>query len=151
MYSAFTPEGYTNLVDRIRRLTPESRRHWGTMDVGQMLDHMNGYMEIAAGERKLGLAVPGVFRPLLRLIYLKWGFKFSKNLPTAPDLKTKASAGADVERHRERSLELLDRLRQYAEANAPQPPVNPLFGKGWKVWGEALWVHFDHHLRQFGV
>jgi hypothetical protein len=151
MQSAFSPDGYANLVSRIRQMTPETPRQWGTMSVSQMLDHMNIYMEIAANERKLGLAVPGVFRPLLRLVYLTWGFRFSRNLPTAPVLKSQAPAAADFDRHRDRSLELLDRLRHYAEANHPQPPVNPLFGRGWKVWGQALWVHYDHHLRQFGV
>ena len=35
----FTKEVSDGIIDRLNKLTPESERHWGKMDVSKMLAH----------------------------------------------------------------------------------------------------------------
>ena len=58
----FDPAVKKDIIDRINKLTPQSQRQWGKMDVAQMLTHCQMPLGVATGDHKL----KGSF--LLRLI-----------------------------------------------------------------------------------
>ena len=45
MNTLFTSSSLSQILSRIEKLTPNSQRQWGKMNVAQMLAHCNIYME----------------------------------------------------------------------------------------------------------
>ena len=52
MKSFFEKETYNELMSRIEKLTPDSKRLWGKMSVAQMLAHNSEALEMATGNKK---------------------------------------------------------------------------------------------------
>jgi hypothetical protein len=73
-----------------------------------------------------------------------------KSLPTAPEFIVKSPPG-EFERNRDLLIESLERAVQKGKTDEPWG-VSPVFGKLTpKRWGEAIYKHVDHHLRQYGL
>ena len=53
MKSIFDEEVYAEVLDRIEKLTPDTQRQWGKMDVAQMLAHCQNPLEVALGRQAL--------------------------------------------------------------------------------------------------
>ncbi len=134
------------IIDRIHKLTPESRAQWGKMTVGQMLAHLQMPMGIALGTKKiprsfLGSLLGGLFK---KQLYNDKPFK--RNLPTAPSFKM--TSPKEFEEEKQKVIEV---IRKFNEENLIDTP-HPVFGKMTKEqWGRSNWKHLDHHLQQFGV
>lgn len=134
------------IIDRINKLTPESRAKWGKMTVGQMLAHLQMPMGIALGTKTiprsfLGRLLGGLFK---KQLYNDKPFK--RNLPTAPSFKM--TTAREFEEEKQKVIEV---IRKFNEENLIDIP-HPVFGKMTKEqWGLSNWKHLDHHLQQFGV
>jgi hypothetical protein len=60
------------------------------------------------------------------------------------------TASADIETEKTNLVELLKQVRALPDDSILQP--HPMYGKlNRKQWGRFMYVHLDHHLRQFGV
>lgn len=145
----FESTAYTNLTERIDKLTAGSKGLWGKMSVAQMLAHC-----------KQAFKVPLSSKPLPRLFIgrlIGWAIKgnlyntkpWPKGLPTAPDFIIKDDR--DFETEKASLLLLIKKFHDAGPKGAGLFP-HPLFGKlRADQWGKAMWKHMDHHLRQFGV
>ena len=136
-----------DLLDRLERLTPDSRALWGTMTAPQMLAHVVDWMLMAKGELKTApKRVPLRYTPIKQLA-IYW-LPFPKGVPTAPELITRSASEWEAE------CAALRRHIQWFESLDPQTtwPEHPAFGtlttKAWEVLG---YRHTDHHFRQFGI
>ena len=49
----FDPAVKQDIIARINKLTPQSQRQWGKMDVAQMLAHCQMPLGVATGDHKL--------------------------------------------------------------------------------------------------
>ncbi len=145
----YDPTTLRLLLERIRRLQPDSPRRWGRMTVAQMLAHCCAVLEVALGER---VQPP---RPLSRLTgWLRRGglasnTPFARNRPTHPDLVVRDPRDFATEQAR-----LLDLLQSFAKAGPEGAPTLPhaTYGKlSPTQWGGWVGKQLDHHLRQFGV
>lgn len=143
----FSPAVKQEIIERINKLTPQSQRQWGKMDVAQMLAHVQLPIQIAYGTHQ----PKGSF--LLRLIgplfkSKLWDEKpYKQGLPTDP---TFIMTGVEKDFEKEKA-ELLDLVNRFSEATIVGEK-HPVFGKLSKEnWSKATWKHLDHHLRQFGV
>jgi hypothetical protein len=138
------------LIDRINRLTVESKASWGRMNVEQMLSHL-----VQTGELPFTSTAPdhstfarrNLIKPLA--LYL---------LPMPKEIKT----SAQIDQHQDgrkplgfdldkaeliKSVDRLGTLAADHECN-----YHPYFGKmSAREWGLISHKHMDHHLRQFGV
>ena len=78
----FEPAVKQEIVDRINKLTPESKAGWGKMNVGQMLAHLQMPIGVVLGKHKI---VPNFFGrtigPFLKQILYN-DRPFKRNLPT---------------------------------------------------------------------
>lgn len=83
----FDTEIRQRVLERLDRLTPESRPRWGTMSVGEMLCHLIDYFEIALGTRRAKPYAGPVVQFLLRGILLYWLFAYPKGAKTLPELQ----------------------------------------------------------------
>ncbi len=150
MNNLFNEADVKRILERLTRLTPDSKRLWGTMNVAQMLAHCNVSLETAMGlnfpKRKL---IGRLFGKLIKL-------KFLDKKPMIKNSRTEDSYVTsdekfDFETERSKALNL---VRTFYENGPEKCTMHPhsYFGKLTPdEWAILKWKHYDHHLRQFGV
>lgn len=143
-----SPADRAALIARLDRLTPHATPLWGRMNAQQMLAHLVDGLRMAAGELPVSpkYLLPLRYFPVKHLmIYV---LPFPRNVPTAPELRSRPPESIDVERMKVK--ELLETLAAFP-ADAPRAD-HPIFGTMTTAhWGALGHKHIDHHLRQFGV
>ena len=134
------------LVDRINNLRPSSQRVWGTMDVAQMLAHVQRPLGVAIGTHQLkGNIIMRMLSPFIRK-QLYNDTPYRRNLPT--DKTFKIADHREFERERQQLLSMID---SFSEDKITKKP-HPYFGHFTvEQWSKMNWKHIDHHLHQFGV
>lgn len=139
-----------SLIERINKLTPETRPLWGRFDVVSMLAHCNEGMRMGTGELKIAFKFsPAAVQPLKWLILNV--FPLPKGVKTAPELLRDVTPEAEVFEHERRAL--IEHISTFCDRPDDKPrPVHPAFGRlSRKAWDALAAKHIDHHLRQFGV
>ena len=143
----FDPAVKQEIIDRINKLTPQTKQLWGKMNASQMLAHVQMPIRIAYGTHQ----PKGSF--LLRLIGPLFKSKlwdenpYKQSLPTDP---TFIMIGEEKEFEKEK-LSLLNLINSFSNESIVGEQ-HPVFGKLTKEnWSKATWKHLDHHLKQFGV
>ncbi|HLA62974.1 MAG TPA: DUF1569 domain-containing protein [Rhodothermales bacterium] len=147
MPTLFDPTARAALLDRVDRLTPDARRVWGKMSLGQMLAHTAGQLRLGLGEMPVKrMRTPYGF-PVLRQLAI-YVVPWPKGAPSAPELL--AVPPAEVEAGKAAVRECAER---FGALGPDHPwPLHPAFGRlSRRAWGVLSWRHLDHHLRQFGV
>ena len=143
----FDPAVKQEIIDRIHRLTPQTKQLWGKMNVSQMLAHVQMPIRIALGTHNpQGSFLLRVIGPLFKSKL--WDeTPFKQSLPTDP---TFVMTGGEKEFEKEKSV-VLELVNNFTTDNIVGER-HPVFGKLTKEnWSKATWKHLDHHLRQFGV
>lgn len=146
--SLWEEDARRDLLERLARLTANSRPQWGRMNAPQMLTHVNDQFRMALGDLPtVSERLPIRYPPLNSLVayVLPW----PKSSPTAPELLARIDQSTwPVE------VATFAMLLQRFAALPPDAawPVHPAFGRlsrrGWALLG---YRHTDHHLRQFGA
>jgi len=142
----FEPVVKQDILDRLNKLSPETKAEWGKMNVAQMMAHCQMPMGVGLGVHKIPRSFVGrLFGSLIKpIIYNDKPFK--KSLPT-----DKSFIMADPKDFAKEKEKLSSMIREFKEENITDSP-HPLFGKLTKEqWSKATWKHLDHHLRQFGA
>jgi Protein of unknown function (DUF1569) len=141
---------YKTIRNRIENLKPDAQRQWGKMDVAQMIAHCNVPIEQATGKVPFKDESNFISRTLIKwLVFsnVKKG-SFGKNAPTVKSFVI--SDPKDFEKEKQRILQNLEEF--YAKGNQDGLNPHPGFGKFTKDnWGELMYVHLDHHLKQFSL
>jgi len=138
------------LSDRLSRLTPDSRRVWGTMTPHEMLCHLSDSFHGMLGERQVSSAN---WSPLRRVVF-KWvafhtPLPWPRGIPTLKEVNphrdgTKPSA---FEHDRAQLLLVMRRFVAPDSRHVPHPMFGEMTREEWMIW---TFRHVDHHLRQFG-
>lgn len=142
-------EPITNeILVRIEKLSPASQRRWGKMDVAQMLAHLSTPLRTALGELKAKNVYVPVVSPLFKRYLINKGRFWEGKTPTMGEFLIKDQRDFDTEKKIFLAL-----FARFVEAGRiGQLASHPFFGKMDAAdWGKTTYVHFDHHLRQFGV
>jgi hypothetical protein len=141
------------IVRRLDRVRPDTRRLWGKMSAHQMVCHLSDGFRLYMGQKKVAPA--GGFYPskVLRWIALWAPMKWPHGFKTMPELDQQAGAGTlPVEFARD-----LRELQNLLERFVKQPRdftwrAHPHFGEmSERDWMRLAYLHADHHLRQFGA
>ncbi len=149
MSSIFNPAHSAELVDRLNKLTSESKPLWGKMNVSQMLAHLQQPLKVSLGEQKLKRSFVGLLFGKMAKKKMLGENGFGKNLPTDPNFIIKGDR--HFEQERTATIEYLTRLTS-GGADVLTKEAHPFFGKMTENdWDKLNWMHIDHHLRQFGV
>jgi len=134
---------------RIGRLRPDSMRQWGKMNPSQALAHCALAMENALGDtvfprHPLGRVIGGWAK---RGLLVK-GKPMARNAPTHPTVLVKDQRNFEVERSR--LGRAIDRFASGPAACTRHPHF--FFGAMTpNEWAAFMYIHLDHHLRQFDV
>ena len=136
---------------RINRLSPETKALWGTMNVTQMLTHMNDAFRIALG-MKPAVDITSFFTRNITFPAAVYVLPFwPKGEATADELDQQKSGSKPRDFYTE--LEFLLKMMDVFNEREPQKlKPHPMFGALIKKqWRDLLVKHLNHHLRQFGV
>jgi hypothetical protein len=136
------------LLERIDRLAPDVKAHWGMMTAHRMICHLTDSLRVCSGEIPAEARKSMLANPIARWL-LAYVVPFPKaKAETAPEmlLTQPADWQADVTAVREQLRGAARRGPTGAWAR------HPAFGDvSGKLYGVFIYKHFDHHLRQFGV
>ena len=147
MKSFWNESDRREILERLRRIDPETPPMWGKMTADKIVCHLGdqlrlAYAEIPAEKPRGALR----FWPINALIIrvLPW----PKGAPTPQESWTTAPKAWQEDL---RTLEAL--VEEFGRKPREGPwPDHGLFGKmSGSLWGILSYRHFDHHLRQFGV
>jgi hypothetical protein len=146
----FDPACATEITDRLDRVQAGSMRQWGKMTLPQAFAHMSGGLEIAVGDTKpprlfLGRIIGG----LVKKMALGNDTPMRRNSPTVPALVITDERDFAAERDRLRTL--VSRFVAGGRKGCTTEP-HSFFGRLTPdEWGELMYKHIDHHLRQFSA
>jgi hypothetical protein len=147
MKSIFVITDNDEIIERINKLTPETKAIWGKMTVDQMLKHTNEALVVAFGEKELRINF--LMKFLGKMMKNKiFNSEFKKSSPTAPEFIFREKYDFDSSKK--------DLIRNFSRFRVGEQSItltnHPFWGKmSHEDWNKLMWNHIDHHLRQFGV
>jgi hypothetical protein len=141
----FAESKHNEFRDRVLAMTPTSPRQSGTMNVAQMLHHLNLASGGALGFYKVPDESYLVSRTLFRWILVDWFAEQPTGLRLPKGFKIPHAAEFDFEYEKRQLLKIVD-----AAWNARSPGdwgPHPMFGTmSPSEWGKLLQIHIDYHL-----
>ncbi|MFT7267997.1 MAG: hypothetical protein ACI905_000196 [Roseivirga sp.] len=150
MKNIFTPEVNQEVIERINRLTTETKPQWGKMNISQMLAHCNITYEMAYENKH---SKPKGIMKLILKFFVKGivvGEKpYKRNSQTAAVFIINTEKDFEVEK--ERLINYINKTHTLGKAHFEQR-ASLSFGKlSSTEWNNMFFKHLDHHLTQFGV
>ena len=135
---------------RVESVKPNSQRQWGTMEVDQMLHHLN----LACGGSQGFYDLPDesylISRTLFKWILVDWYPEQPVGLRLPTGFKIPHSKRFEFAYEKSQLLKILAVDWNARTEDAWKP--HPMFGKMTpKEWGKLLQIHVDYHLRQFAA
>lgn len=150
MKNLFNTKDLEETIERINKLTTETKPQWGKMKVDQMLAHCNVPYDMAFTNM---YEKPGAFKKFLLKLFVKQGVVGPKPYPansrTASEFIISDRRDFEIEKKK-----LVDYLRKTQSLGAAhfEGKESHSFGKlTADEWNVLFAKHLDHHLTQFGV
>ncbi|MEP6990847.1 MAG: DUF1569 domain-containing protein [bacterium] len=135
------------IVERMRRVRPETAPRWGVMTAPQMVVHLTDALRMATGDLVVrGKQHPVRFPPLKQLLI--YVLPMPKGSPTARELQARVPQAFAGEQEAFGAA-----MERFARRDPAEPwPPHPLFGAmSRRDWGVLAYRHCHHHLTQFGA
>ncbi|NHE56011.1 DUF1569 domain-containing protein [Cyclobacterium plantarum] len=139
----------TKLIRRVNSLSPDKRPFWGKMNATEMLHHCNlANQRILSWNKPVN---PGTFKQkFMKFLVLHVLPGFPRNVKTAAPFETRGKINTQAFENEKELFKtgLLEFAKPGKIFSAPHPYFGPL---NTRDWGRVVWMHVDHHLRQFGL
>lgn len=151
MRSLAIPGAIEELVSRVQKIRPESKRQWGSMTCDEMLCHLADSFRIVMGEKPVAMVPANRFtRRMMRFIALHVPLPWPRGIRTVPEVdpRRNGTRPSTFEADRQGLLTLLHRFAANDARYAQHPMFGSMSRQDWMIWG---YRHMDHHLRQFGA
>jgi hypothetical protein len=140
----------SEVLKRLDGVRSDAQRRWGTMSAHQMICHLSDALRAALGEKYVSpannLFMRAILKPLALWVPVSWphGFKTRPEMDQQLGGTQPATFAADVGELRA----LLERFCTEEGEFAP----HAMFGQLSRAERmRHAYLHFDHHLRQFGA
>ena len=140
-----------SLDERLRALTPDRPRRWGTLTAHEMLCHLGDSTDMALGARPRNHPVRTRRRVAWKLLWLWCPTPWPRGVRTSTrnDPRAEGTRPSEFTKDMERAIAGLARV---ADARDGLEPAHGIFGamsaRDWQRWA---YRHTDYHLRQFGA
>lgn len=149
MYNLYNKADNDKFIERINKITPDSKPQWGKMNAAEMLYHLRQPILVGFGEVKLKRTFMGFLFGGIAKKQMLSDKPTKKNLPTDP--KFRPAGKHEVEEEKRELIKTVQRIASLGAAGITGDP-HPFFGKLTPdEWNQLTWKHLDHHLSQFGV
>ncbi|MFT6827317.1 MAG: hypothetical protein ACJAZV_000599 [Roseivirga sp.] len=150
MKNIFLASNTEELIQRINKLSSDTKPQWGKMNAGQMLAHCNVTYEMAYEDKhpKAKGIMKFILKTFIKVMVV--GEKpYNKNLRTAPAFLM--TTEKDFQAEKVRLIGYLQKTVDLGEKHFDQKE-SLSFGKlSITEWNNMFYKHLDHHLTQFGV
>jgi len=150
MENIFSTDGTQIFLNRLNKLTPESKAIWGKMNVSQMLAHCNITYEMCYENKHK--KPTGLVKFILKFFVKKFvtnEVPYKKGGKTAPQFIITDQKEFEVEKTRLKNYIL---KTQELGATHFEGKESHSFGiLSSKEWNNMFAKHLDHHFNQFGV
>lgn len=137
------------ILNRIDKLSPNSRPQWGKMDVAPMLAHCSAFQDIAMGNTFpprgwLGVLIGTFVKPIFLMTS-----RLLRNMSTIPTILIVEEK--ELETEKEKLKQKIITFQNNGPEKCTSHP-HSFFGKLTpEQWGKGVYKHLDHHLNHFGV
>jgi len=150
MENIFEPAVAEKVINRIDKLTPETRPEWGKMDVSQMMAHCNVAYEMAfENKHPKPNAIMRWFIQLMAKSTVCGDKPYKKGQQTAPAFLINDKR--DFETEKKRLIGYIKKSEQLG-SDYFEGKESLSFGKlSSAEWNTMFHKHLNHHLTQFGV
>ncbi len=146
----FTEEKRHEYRQRIESVTLQSARQWGTMNVDQMLHHLNLACGGSLGFYDLPDESNLATRTVGKWVIVDWLPEQPVGLRVPKGFKIPHWQRFDFAYEKTQLLKIVE-TASHARSDAAWKP-HPLFGRMTpREWGKLLQMHLDYHLRQFAA
>jgi hypothetical protein len=142
----------TELVTRLRAVTPDSPRRWGRMTAHQMVCHVGDACRMALGQQRVSDASSLLRRTAIKWMALYLPLRWRPGIVTRPEIDQQVAGTKPTEFAAD--VASLDALLNAVAARPASEgwPRHPVFGAmSHAEWLRWAYLHTDHHLRQFGA
>ena len=142
----FNQHNYDAIIERIQSLSPNDNPLWGTMNAGQMLQHLNKAIGGGLGFFQFEDRSNLITRTIVKYVVLDVMKSFLKGTSTPKVLEATNPDSFDKEK-----AQLIDILTKgYQTTSDNEWQHHPYFGVMTRdEWGKLIMIHVHHHLQQF--
>lgn len=150
MKNIFNQAVVTETINRVEKLTSESKPYWGKMPVNTMLAHCNVAYELVFEDKhpKPNVIMKFILKSFIKDLVVNEK-PFKKSSMTSPVFIIKDERM--FEKEKTRLIDYITKTQQLGESHFDKKESHS-FGvltKG--EWNNMFYKHLDHHLNQFGV
>ncbi|HLJ85529.1 MAG TPA: DUF1569 domain-containing protein [Candidatus Angelobacter sp.] len=146
----FEPAAVAEVQQRIASMKSDSERQWGTMSPAQALAHCSASIAMALGDiREPRVFIGRLLGPLAKRSLLVRGEPMRRNALTPKSVEVRDNRNFASEQRR-----LSESVDLFASGGPERCSRHPHFFFGPltpQEWATLMYVHLDHHLRQFGA
>ncbi|NUM54833.1 MAG: DUF1569 domain-containing protein [Candidatus Hydrogenedentes bacterium] len=145
----FDHDYVNDIIARLNRIKPGAKPVWGTMTPEQMIGHLAFWVRYSMGKGEaLPFAGNWLTRNVIGPLTLSGWLPVPRNLKVESKLSVPQPVPADTETFHA----VLETYLELVQSGEIKPHAHPFFGDiGIDGWARMHVVHFEHHLRQFGV
>ncbi len=151
MKNILNPDVKQEIYNRLEKLDENSQRRWGKMTVNQMVCHLRDQIRLALGE----IIIPPwkiILKPLLKYFVLLGPPVPKGKVQTFPEIDQLLGKGSKPVNLQNDIKLLKEKIEEFSDKDEAFPfAEHAAFGKlNKKQWGRLIYLHLDHHLKQFG-
>jgi len=149
MKTLFDAASTEEIQRRMERLRPDAPALWGKMTAPQMVCHLIDAFRISLGEEPVTVR----WTPL-RIYPLRWLLVYvlpwpKGKLPTTPEFQRTKPSTWEADQAAWKAA--LERFVEHGRKGGPFGPHRAFGVLSNSEWGRLVYLHCDHHLRQFGA
>ena len=146
MHLVGTQEFRENILNRLRKLTPEHKAKWGKLTPDKLVCHLSDQLRVALGDKETRDVSTFFLRNIMKNLFINLPMPVPKGkVKTVPEMLS--TNPINLERDINTFEELLTRVSQET-CSARHPAFGPLNHKEWCV---MIKKHLEHHFEQFGL
>jgi len=140
------------ILERLEKLRPDSVRRWGKMSSHQAVCHLIDACRMMAGEKQVSDATGLPQQTIVKWMALYLPLPWPPGILTRPEIDPQIDGRKPIDFASDiNELETLVKAIS-AEVRHFDRQRHPIFGRmSEAAWLRWAYLHFDHHLRQFGV
>ncbi|RZJ27355.1 MAG: DUF1569 domain-containing protein [Flavobacterium sp.] len=149
MENIFDQKANESILARLEKITAETKALWGKMSAAQMMWHCQKPIDVLTGKLLLKGGLLGfLFGKMAKNNFLKMK-GFSKSSPTHPRFRSNDSP--EFEKEKATLIAMVSALGKLGDESI-MIDKHPFFGPMTnQEWGMLMYLHLDHHLKQFGA